>query len=151
MSTEATPVAAAVSSTPTVTFVEDAKACQTTVGTTIRKVAKANGIAIQTGTASWANCQGLGFCGTCRVGVDAASSVSAPGFMEKFTLGKDCGKMRLACQCKVTGDATVKLKPARDYSEVYRVVLGQSTLIGAFSLVMLGFMVLMLVDILGAR
>lgn len=153
MSTETTPAPAGApaSGAPTVTFAEDAKACQSTVGLTIRKVAQANGVAIQTGTAAWANCRGFGLCGTCRVNVDPAASVSAPSFWERFTLGKDCGKMRLACQTKVAGDVTVKLKPARDYSEVFHNVVFQSAMIGAFSLAMLAFMVVMLLDIVGIR
>lgn len=149
---ESVPAAATSSpGSPNVTFVEDARTCAGSSGTTIRKIAKANGVAIQTGTAAWANCRGLGVCGTCRVNIDPAANVSAPNFWERFTLGKDCGKQRLACQAKITGDISVKLKPARDYSEIYRTVLVQSSMIGAFSLLMLGFLVVMLLDIVGSR
>ncbi len=154
MSVETTPAVSTAPdsvspSVPTVTFVEDGKSLSIPKGMSIRKLAKKNGVKIQIGTAAWANCLGNGLCGTCRVSVDPAASVTPPTFFERFTLGRDCGKLRLACQTKVTAAVNVKIKPALDYAEVHRNVVFQSVLIGAFSLMMLGFVVMMLFDIAG--
>lgn len=150
MSTETTAASAPVTTgTPTVTFVENNVTCDAPAGMTLRKLATKHGVRIQTGTAGWANCHGLGLCGTCRVSADNAASVTPPTFFEKFTLGKDAGKLRLACQTKVTGPVNVKIKPALDYAEIHHNVVFQSALIGVFSLVMLGFLAMMFLDIAG--
>ncbi len=142
---------AAAAGTPTVTFVEPGTTVANAGNVTLRKLAKANGVQIQTGWASWANCLGNGLCGTCRVNVDPAANVTPPTFFERFTLGKDCGKLRLACQTKATGEVKVKIKPALDYAEVHRNVIVQSALIGMFSIVMLGFLAMLAIDLLGIR
>lgn len=134
-----------------VTFAEESKACHGAVGKDILSIAKVNGVQIMTGTANWASCRGLGLCGTCRVNVDPAANVNPPTFFERFMLGKDAGKLRLACQAKITGEVTVKLKPARDYSDAFHNVVFQTAMIGAFSVVMVGFLVMMLIDIVGIR
>jgi ferredoxin len=148
MEPTATPVP---SGAPTVTFVENSKTVANAGGVTLRKLAKANGVDIQTGWTSWANCMGNGLCGTCRVNVDPAAAVTPPTFFERFTLGKDAGRLRLACQTKATGEVKVKIKPALDYADVHRNVIVQSALIGMFSLIMVGFLAILAIDLLGIR
>jgi len=138
-----------VSGTASITFVEDAKTFSVPVGTNIRKFAKANGIEIYSGVTKYTNCLGNGLCGTCRVGIDPTDAAGPLTFFERFTLGKDAGKLRLACQTSVAGDCKIKLKPAHDYAEVHKNILINGSLIGAFSLMMLALLVLVFFDVIG--
>ena len=130
-------------------FVEDGKSFSVPSGTNIRKFAKANDIALYSGVTQFTNCFGNGLCGTCRVAADPSASAGPITFFERFTLGKDAGKLRLACQTKISGDCKVKLKPARDYAEVHKNILINGSLIGAFSLMMLGILALVFFDVIG--
>jgi adenylate cyclase len=60
-------------------------------------------------------CGGNGFCTSCRVevlsGSDHLSPVSA---LERQRLGKDAGRLRLACQSRFTGP--IHVRPARPLS-----------------------------------
>ncbi|HZV13586.1 MAG TPA: 2Fe-2S iron-sulfur cluster-binding protein [Candidatus Kapabacteria bacterium] len=151
----ATPAPAPAAQTTTapgmasITFVEDNKTFQVPTGTNIRKFAKANGITIYTGWTKYTNCLGNGLCGTCRVSVDPTDNAGPLTFFERFTLGNNAGKFRLACQSKVTGDCKVKLKPAYDYAEVHKNTIINGSLIGAFSLMMLGLLGMIFFDIAG--
>jgi ferredoxin len=55
-------------------------------------------------------CGGRGFCTSCRVEVisesDGLSPVTA---LERERLGRDAGRLRLACQTSVRGPATVRV------------------------------------------
>jgi ferredoxin len=51
-------------------------------------------------------CGGNGFCTSCRVRVDEGT-LSRPNELERERLGKRCGELRLACQCRLVGDVTV--------------------------------------------
>jgi adenylate cyclase len=59
-------------------------------------------------------CGGRGFCTTCRVEVigspDGLSPVSR---LERDRLGRDAGRLRLACQTRVYGNAEVRVPPPR--------------------------------------
>jgi adenylate cyclase len=59
-------------------------------------------------------CGGNGFCTTCRVevlaGEGALSRVSA---LERERLGRDAGRLRLACQTTLWGNADVRVPPPR--------------------------------------
>ena len=132
-----------------ITFVEDNKTFQVPAGTNIRKFAKANGIEIYKGIAKYTNCLGNGLCGTCRVAVDPSAAAGPLTFFERFTLGKDAGKLRLSCQSKLEGDCKIKLKPAHDYSEVHKSILVNGGLIGAFSLMMIALLGMMFFDLAG--
>ncbi len=140
---------AAPSGTFSVTFVEDGKTFSAPAGANIRKFAKANGIKIYTGVTEYTNCLGNGLCGTCRISVDPTVAAGPLSFFERFTLGKDAGKLRLACQSTVTGDCKIKLKPAYDYAEVHKNILVNGSLIGAFSLMMLGILAMVFFDVIG--
>lgn len=53
-------------------------------------------------------CGGHGFCTSCRVEVLSGSDHLSPvSPLERERLGKDAGRMRLACQTTVEGDASV--------------------------------------------
>lgn len=59
-------------------------------------------------------CGGRGFCTSCRIevvsGADGLSNVTA---LERERLGRDAGRLRLACQTKVWGPAGVRVpRPA---------------------------------------
>ena len=61
------------------------------------------------GAAKYANCRGLGTCGTCAIQIDG--SVTEPTTIEKCRLRvpphrSDSG-LRLACQCRVLGDLVI--------------------------------------------
>jgi ferredoxin len=145
----APPAVAPSAGNVSVTFVEDAATCPAASGSKLTAIAKAAKVAIFTGFSSRAQCHGIGICGACRVGVDPAAALSAPTWFERFTLGPDCGKQRLACQARAVADVQIKLKPARDYAEVYRALMLNGLLIGGFSILALGFLVVMLLDIVG--
>lgn len=57
-------------------------------------------------------CGGRGFCTSCRVevltGEEALSPVSG---LERERLGRDAGRLRLACQTTIHGDARVSVPP----------------------------------------
>jgi 2Fe-2S ferredoxin len=59
-------------------------------------------------------CGGLGFCTSCRVEVmSGAEGLSPVSALERERLGRDAGRLRLACQTTVHGDAGVQVpKPA---------------------------------------
>lgn len=59
-------------------------------------------------------CGGRGICGTCAVRV-LLGELAAPSVLETQRLGRRTGIIRLACQARVTGDATLRpLLPLRD-------------------------------------
>jgi ferredoxin len=58
-------------------------------------------------------CGGHGFCTTCRVEVVRGEGLSAVSALERDRLGADAGRLRLACQTRVYGDAEVRLPSRR--------------------------------------
>ncbi len=55
-------------------------------------------------------CGGRGFCTSCRVEVlDAGTGLSVPSALEHERLGRDAGRLRLACQAVVAGDVSVRV------------------------------------------
>jgi adenylate cyclase len=60
-------------------------------------------------------CGGNGFCTSCRVEiVDGGHNLTPVSALERDRLGRDAGELRLACQTRVLGPAT--LRPARPRS-----------------------------------
>lgn len=58
-------------------------------------------------------CGGHGFCTSCRVQVLAgASSLSPVSALERERLGREAGRLRLACQTRVYGDVHVQVPPS---------------------------------------
>jgi ferredoxin len=55
------------------------------------------------------NCGGKGLCGTCRIEVvENANHLSPITGKEQFKLGPHPENLRLACQCLVQGDVTIR-------------------------------------------
>jgi len=57
-------------------------------------------------------CGGHGFCTSCRVEVIAGSGLSPVSALERLRLGRDAGRLRLACQTLVYGPARVRVPRA---------------------------------------
>ncbi len=57
-------------------------------------------------------CGGHGSCGTCKIQIDSKSELCAPNVLEKRHLSEErlAQGFRLACQCKITGPATVMVQ-----------------------------------------
>jgi ferredoxin len=70
-------------------------------GTTVLQAARDAGVRIQD------ECGGRGVCATCAVRV-VEGELAAPGVVESQRLGRRVEWVRLACQARVTGDATVR-------------------------------------------
>ena len=95
---------------PTVHFADTEIQCPH--GANLRQVLRRAGVALYNGPMGMLHCRGLGTCGTCAVQIEGA--VSPPTTLERWRLnfpphnaGIDRG-LRLACQCRVDGDLTVK-------------------------------------------
>ncbi len=89
---------------PKVKFVDDNLDVEAAEGANLRDVAQQEGASIPFG------CE-QGICGTCLVSIpESADTVTAMEDQEKETLeamGAEEGQ-RLACQCRVHGDVTIK-------------------------------------------
>ncbi len=106
---------------PKVTFTKEKKTIEVPAGSNLRREARRAGIELYKGVHKYANCMGLGMCGSCRIYVKKGQeNLSQPGFVEKFTtklganpeaffayIGHE-NEMRLACQCTVSGDIEVE-------------------------------------------
>jgi len=57
-------------------------------------------------------CGGNGFCTSCRVEVVEGDGLSPVSALERERLGRDAGRLRLACQTVLHGNARIKT-PAR--------------------------------------
>ncbi len=133
-----------------VTFIEADTIIIAPIGSNLRELALKNNIELYSDVAKVLNCRGLGLCTSCRVTVDpAVGGVSEPTPMEKEHLIRDNPKMRLSCQCEVTGPVKISTKPARDYGKVMNNLVKNSALFGIFSLVMLAILLVMGLDIVG--
>lgn len=109
---------------PKVTFVhgKEKQELEVPVGANLRQEALKQNVSLYRGLEKFANCRGLGVCGTCKVLVKAgAENLSKPSLFEKgrlalmpfATIGHE-NEMRLACQATVQGDVTVETKPGLD-------------------------------------
>jgi len=57
-------------------------------------------------------CGGNGFCTSCRIEVlDGAAHLTPTSALERERLGREAGSLRLACQTRVNGPASIR--PAR--------------------------------------
>ena len=79
-------------------------------GENLRKVLVNNGLPLYNGISVRIHCRGLGTCGTCAVEIEG--EVTPKTRVESWRLNfpphdSDNG-LRLACQCKVMGDLTIK-------------------------------------------
>jgi ferredoxin len=135
-----------------VTFINQARSILVPAGGNLRKAAKAQGVDVYYDVNKWANCQGIGLCGTCRFSADPAApnALSEPTWQERFTLGDAVGKMRLACQTHVLGNCTVDNSVAVEIGEVRHYSLINGVMFGAFSLLMLGILIWIGGDMIGA-
>jgi ferredoxin len=119
---------------PIIKFVKEKKEVEVPVGANLRDEAIKAGINLNTGVNGfgasinkYANCKGLGLCGTCRVNiVKGMENLNPLTFKEKVKfkyiglppdpipmmayIGNE-DKMRLACMCKVNGDIEVESTP----------------------------------------
>lgn len=58
-------------------------------------------------------CGGHGFCTTCRVEVLDGVGLSPVSALERDRLGREAGRLRLACQTRIHGNARVRIPPPR--------------------------------------
>jgi len=115
---------------PKVTFVNgknEKQEIEVLAGSNLRKEARKAGIQLYRGLDKYLNCRGLGLFGTCKVFVKSGGDHLGPTtLMEKInrnlhpmTMLASIGhedELRLACQCTVTGDCTVEIQPAFNWS-----------------------------------
>lgn len=152
---EAQPALAVVGARPegylTVTFSNQGRTIYVRPGANLREAAVAQGVQVYYDINNYVNCFGLGHCGTCRFKTDpkAPASFSELTWQERFTLGDDAGKMRLACQTAVLGDCVIDNSVAEEFGVVRRYSVINGALIGAFSLLMLGVILWMGGDMIG--
>jgi ferredoxin len=78
-------------------------------GANLRKVLLENSVDLYNGGANVINCQGIGTCGTCAVGVEG--EVSEPNWRDQTRRSlpphSSTRNLRLACQTQVLGDVKV--------------------------------------------
>jgi ferredoxin len=84
-----------------VTFDPPGETVDAACGATVLQAAVDAGVPIQD------QCGGRGICGTCAVRV-VEGELTPPGVLETLRLGPRTSAVRLACQARVSGDATVK-------------------------------------------
>ena len=93
---------------PTISFSGQTIECSE--GANLRRVLLKAELPLYNGIARTIHCRGFGTCGTCAVEIEG--KVTGKTSVEKWRLGfpphqSDSG-LRLACQCKVLGDLTIK-------------------------------------------
>ncbi len=60
------------------------------------------------------NCGGHGKCTNCRIEViEGAENLNPLTGKELKRLGPDLKNLRLSCQCQVSGDVTIRVRPSR--------------------------------------
>lgn len=93
---------------PNIKFNDQTVTCK--VGDNLRRVLLDNQLPLYNGIASLIHCRGLGTCGTCAIEIDGP--VSETTAIENWRLGFPPHKLenglRLACQCEVLGDLTIR-------------------------------------------
>ena len=103
---------------PTVEFLNEGKKIKCGQYANLRKVALLHDVEVYKGIERLANCHGNGLCGTDRVVVSPSTSINPLTLREKFLLRKELKKnpnIRLACQVRVYGDATVETVCGKGY------------------------------------
>jgi ferredoxin len=134
-----------------VTFANQGRTIFVPDGGNLRDYAKTQGVEVYYDVAKAANCFGLGMCGTCRFTPDAKnpSALSEPTWQERFTLGSDAGKVRLACQTEIHGNCTVDNRVAEEIGFVHHYTVINGALATAFGIIVLGAIVWMGADMIG--
>lgn len=134
-----------------VTFANQGRTVFVPEGGNLREYAKTQGAEVYYDVAKQTNCFGMGFCGTCRFTPDAKNpgALSEPTWQERFTLGNDAGKVRLACQANVLGSCTIDNRVAQEYGEVHHYTVINGALATAFSIVVLAAIIWMGGDMIG--
>lgn len=134
-----------------VTFANQGRTVFVPAGGNLRSAAQEQGVEVYYDITKYANCRGLGFCGTCRFSADATASnaFSEPTWQEKFTLGDTVGKVRLACQTAVFGNAIIDNTVAQEIGEVHHYAVINGVMFGAFSLIMLAMVIWIGGDMIG--
>lgn len=134
-----------------VTFANQGRTVFVPEGGNLREYATTQGAEVYYDVAKAANCFGMGFCGTCRYtpGANSAAALSVPTWQERFTLGNDVGKVRLACQTEVLGDCTIDNRVAQEIGEIHRFTVINGALATVFGLIVLGAIVWMGGDMIG--
>jgi len=108
---------------PKVVFVKEKKELELPVGANLRYEARKAGIEVYSGPDRYLNCMGAGACATCAVLVeDGKDHLSPMTLIEKVrlplcmsTIGNE-DKVRLSCQCTVTGDCKIVTRPGMNWS-----------------------------------
>jgi ferredoxin len=133
---------------PTVQFKEANVSVQGDEGKDIRQIASKNKIAVYGGVNKLLNCRGFGLCGTDRIKVEPGDCVTPMTWKEKLHLDEKSG-LRLACQAKLCGDATVSIVPALECGEE----MNENLKVGGAALVFGGgtlfFIIFMLFELVG--
>jgi ferredoxin len=134
-----------------VTFTNQGRTVYVREGGNLREAAVAQGVQVYYDINKYVNCFGLGHCGTCRFRPDAKApnALSEPSWQERFTLGDDVGKVRLACQTYVFNDCAVDNTVAVEFGKVRHFSVVNGALVGAFSLLMLAIIIWMGGDMIG--
>jgi ferredoxin len=147
----AVPLGAAPPGTYAVTFQNQASTVFVPQGGNLLDAAKEQGVAMYFDINKYVNCFGHGFCSTCRFTPDpkAPNALSEPTWQERFTLGADAGKVRLACQTSVLADCIIDNSVAEEIGVVRHYAVINAVLLGLFSLVMLGLIIWMGGDMIG--
>lgn len=95
-----------------VTFVREHTVVSVNSSENLRKVARKNGIQVYPGLRKFANCHGMGMCGTCVVevvkGMEKISPMARGEEKILESKGLDKEKYRLSCQCQIHGDVEIK-------------------------------------------
>ncbi len=145
------PLGTAPPGTHTVTFANQNKSIFVVDGGNLREAAREQGAQVYYDVTKYTNCLGSGFCGTCRFTPDpkAPNALNEPTAQEKFTLGADVGKVRLACQAEVYGDCIIDNRIAEELGDVHHYAVINGALLGAFSLLMLGVILWIGADMIG--
>ena len=97
---------------PKVHFLNEIVTVEAQPGQTIQEVAEAHGIMLHRGFWTWANCRGLGLCGSCKVWTRplVPNALSEKGFLEKVKPNVR-GQIRVGCLARILGDCEVRTKP----------------------------------------
>jgi ferredoxin len=89
---------------PNVTFVNWNKTVRVGALANLRRVALLAGVPLYNGLSKFANCHGVGLCGTCRVKVEPNDALTPPTALER---ARGCtGPYRLACQARTADNGS---------------------------------------------
>lgn len=133
---------------PSIQFEEAGCGVTAEEGQDIRKIAHKNKVTVYGGPNKYFNCRGFGLCGTDRITVKPDDAVSPPTWKEKLHFG-DKPKIRLACQARLLGDATVSIAPAEEYGAQMKETLKLLPAVVFFGGLTLFFVVFMLFELVG--